>query len=137
MEAKLEKSGFFSFNDTRKHGVIIKGVLDINQLPARYNPATVSNSKEFGMLCCVSGGPLSTTVNIPRTGYAPGEDILVSAEIENMSEKMMNRHKVNLLQHMIYKSDYGKRKIVEIMVQVHSNSLLFNILLLYINIYLP
>ena len=128
MEAKLEKSTFFSVNDTRAKLLTIKSTMDLNQLPSIVNPVTVSDSKEFGIFCCASG-PLSDTVNIPRTGYAPGENIVVSGEIENTSDREMSSHEVNILRHMVYKSDWGKRKIVETKIKADVQLFFYHLLL--------
>ena len=65
-------------------------------MPSVTEPVTTNNSKQFGCLCCTSG-PLSATVNVPRVGYAPGEAIPVSTEIE----KWESAHWVNYAQWVV------------------------------------
>ena len=86
-------------------------------MPFICESVTANNSKTFGCLCCTSG-PLSATVHLPRAGYAPGEIIPVSAEIENLSDKVMNKTGAKLIQDIIFYAYGGKRKCVERKIQV-------------------
>ena len=118
MEAKLDRSGFFTFDKKKKQFITINALMDLNQMPSVCEPVTVANAKEFGCLCCTSG-PLSATVNIPRAGYVPGEGIPVSAEIENLSDKTMNKTQAKLIQDIVFYAHGGKRKCIERTIQVH------------------
>ena len=76
----------------------VKADLDLNQVDDVKQSATITRSKNF---CCFFGclwGPLTLSLHIPRLGYIPGEDIPVSAEIENLSNQIMKNTTVRLLQ---------------------------------------
>ena len=62
------------------------------QLPLQGN-----NSKFLCCLCCKTG-PISAVFRIDRSGYVPGDSILLNAEINNNSNRTMNSSKVRLFQ---------------------------------------
>ena len=109
VEAKLDRKGLFSHDRKKKEYITILGMVDLNMMPEITQPATESNLKTFGFCCCKSG-PLSSTVNLQSIGYAPGEAILVSAEVENLSDKKMNKTEAKLMQKIIFYSSIGSRK---------------------------
>ena len=109
VEAKLDRKGLFSHDRKKKEYITILGMVDLNVMPEVTQPITESNSKSFGFCCCKSG-PLSSTVNLQRTGYAPGEAILVSAEVENLSNKTMNKTEAKLIQTIVFHSRRGTTK---------------------------
>ena len=117
VEAKLDRKGFFTFDKKKKEFITINALMDLNQMPSIIEPVTVSDSKTFGCLCCKSG-PLSSTVNVPRVGYAPGEGIPIFAEVENLSDKVMNKTNAKLIQKIVFHSDSGKSKKIERTIQV-------------------
>ena len=88
-------------------------------MPAVTEPVTVCDSKTFGFLCCTSG-PLSSTLNIPRQGYAPGEAIPISAEVENLSDKTMSKTEAKLMQYIVFHSNRGKSKRTERCIRVRN-----------------
>ena len=90
-------------------------------MPEVIKPVTESNSKTFGFCCCKSG-PLSSTVNLQRTGYAPGEGILVSAEVENLSSKTMNKTEAELIQTIVFHSRRGTTKQSRTTIEVKNSS---------------
>jgi len=116
VEAKLDRKGFFTFDKKKKEFITINALMDLNQMPSIIEPVTVSDSKTFGCLCCKSG-PLSSTVNVPRVGYAPGEGIPIFAEVENLSDKVMNKTNAKLIQKIVFHSDSGKSKKIERTIQ--------------------
>lgn len=71
-------------------------------MPSITQPASFSDTKTFGCLCCTSG-PLTSSVYLPRVGYAPGEGIPVSAEVENLSNKTMNKTQAKLIQDIVFR----------------------------------
>ena len=111
VEAKLDRSGFFTSDKKKKKFVTVNALMDLNQIPSMADPITVSNHKTFGCLCCTSG-PLSATVNLPRSGYTGGESIPVTADIENLSNKVMNKSQAKFIQHLVFRAR-GKSKTVE------------------------
>ena len=104
----------------KKQFITVNTLVDLNQMPHIKEPITRNNTKTFGC-CCWITDPLSQTVNLPRTGYAPGESIPVNAEIENLSDKIMNKTQAILIQKVAYKgihSSKGKTKRTERKIQV-------------------
>ena len=117
VQAKLDRKGFFTFDKKTKQFITVNALVDLNQMPSITEPLTRDNTKTFGCLCCTTG-PLSSTVNLPRTGYAPGETIPVYAEIENLSDKEMNKTQAILKQTVEFHSSRGKSKTIERTIQV-------------------
>ena len=117
MEAKLDRSGFFTFDKKKKHFITVNSVLDLNQTPGACQPVRLENSKTFGCLCCTSA-PLSAMVSLPRTGYVAGENISVTSEIENGSDKTMSCSKAKLIQCIVFRSYCGRTKQFKRTLQV-------------------
>ena len=117
IEAKLDRSGFFTFNKMKKRFITINSICDLNNVIGVNNPQTNSNTKTFGFLCCTSG-PLSATMRIPRYGYTPGEAIPISAEIENLSDKQMNSTKARLYQDVTFRATNGTKQTSRILQEV-------------------
>ena len=116
MEAKLDRSGLFTSHKRKKHFITVGALVDLNQIPSMSNQVTVSNQKTFGCCCCTTE-PLSVTVRVPRSGYAGGESIPITAEIDNLSNKVMNKSKAILFQRLVLKA--GKTRIVNIPLKVN------------------
>ena len=101
----------------KKQFITVNTLVDLNGMPHIKEPITRNNTKTFGC-CCWITDPLSQTVNLPRTGYAPGESIPVNAEIENLSDKEMNKTQAILIQEVAFHSSRGKTKSIERKIQV-------------------
>ena len=117
VEAKIDRSGIFSFNKRKKHFITINSIVDLNQIQGAETSQINSNSKTFGLLCC-STGPVSATVRIPRYGYTPGEIIPIAAEVENISTKHMNCTKIRLLQDVTFRATNGTKTTNRILQEV-------------------
>ena len=117
IEAKIDRSGLFSFNKRKKQFITINSVVDLNLIQGADMAQTNSNVKTFGCLCCKSG-PLSAMVRIPRYGYTPGEILSISAEIENLSNKKMNCTKARLFQDVVFRATNGTKSSTRILQEV-------------------
>ena len=117
----MDRSGFMTFDKKKKQFVTVNSLMDLNQDASLSKPVTASNDKTFGCFCCTSG-PLSAMVNLPRSGYTGGESIPISAEIENLSDKVMSKSQAKLIQSIVFKgkNEEGKHttKSVERTLQV-------------------
>lgn len=71
-------------------------------------PCQMSEDRNVGCLCCVSG-PLSVTVYTDRGGYCPGESIGVSAVINNHSNNEILGLEIHLIQFTVYIASCGKQ----------------------------
>ena len=71
-------------------------------------PCQMSEDRNVGCLCCVSG-PLSVTVYTDRGGYCPGESIGVSAVINNHSNNEILGLEIHLIQVTVYIASCGKQ----------------------------
>eukprot|EP00095_Tigriopus_kingsejongensis_P010743 maker-scaffold277_size226016-snap-gene-0.23 protein:Tk10743 transcript:maker-scaffold277_size226016-snap-gene-0.23-mRNA-1 annotation:"arrestin domain-containing protein 3" len=95
----------------------INGILDLNHQPGINNPVQVMDHKNLCCFCCRSG-PISAVVRMPKTGFVPGEVLVLDAEVENKSSRTMNRSQVRLMQIVKYravtKSQTEENRIVKI-----------------------
>ncbi|XP_063687098.1 arrestin domain-containing protein 17-like [Bolinopsis microptera] len=89
--------------------ITVVSLLDLNQDPNAASPMTNSGSKKFGCLCCTTG-PLSATLSLPKLGYVCGETIFFSASIENLSNKVMTKSTIKLIERDIFISARGKQR---------------------------
>eukprot|EP00116_Pleurobrachia_bachei_P004158 sb/3464420/ len=96
----------------------ILSVYDLNLQPDALTPAGNKSSKTFGCMCCKTG-PLNASLSLPKTGYVCGETIYFSAEIENLSNKVMTSSSISLIEHDVYYSVGGRQKHVSRVVLSH------------------
>lgn len=64
--------------------------------------------KSFCCFCCKSG-PLSAIILIPASGYVPGQNIPITAEIDNASNVNVDRLKVILRKTVVFKTNTPRR----------------------------
>ena len=79
-------------------------------------PIANQGTKTFGCLCCTTG-PLNASLSLPKTGYVCGETIFFSAEIENLSDKVMTSSTISLIEHEKYTARSGmpvRRRIKQV-----------------------
>ena len=120
IEAKLCRSGFFTFDKRQKQFITINSICDLNSTPGAEKPQTNSNTKTFGALFWKSE-PLSTTLTIPRYGYTSGENIPISAIIENQSNKKMNQTKAVLFQNVTFRATNGTKDTKILIREIKKN----------------
>ena len=77
-------------------------------IPPEQQPCQMSEDRNVGCLCCVSG-PLSVTLYTDRGGYCPGESIGVSAVINNHSNNEIIGLEFHLIQITVYIASTGKQ----------------------------
>jgi hypothetical protein len=65
-----------------------------------FQQACTAGSQRKTYMCCCKRRGVSAVMNIPRTGFVPGEAILISAEIGNFSSKAISCVKAELVQVM-------------------------------------
>lgn len=66
-------------------------------------PATASDSDYNIRFCCRKQGSISVELSLARTGYTPGETIVVNAVVNNQSPKTIKASYVRLKQIVNYK----------------------------------
>ncbi|XP_020612616.1 arrestin domain-containing protein 4-like [Orbicella faveolata] len=81
--------------------------VDINVAPGLLHPCQVEQEEQYGWACF--SGPLSVTVQTDRGGYCPGEDIAVSAFINNQSSSRICGVEIIFFQISVYTIKSGKR----------------------------
>ena len=89
------------YGEEVKRNTILIGILDLNLYPSLSLAGVSTGSKTLFCLCCMSG-PISVTVYTNKSGYVPGERIIVNAEIENLSNLNIRASHVKLMQVTTY-----------------------------------
>ena len=84
-------------------------------------PLTNNGTKTFGCLCCTTG-PLNATLSLPKLGYVCGETIFFSANIENLSNKVMTKSSIKLVQTDVFKASTGKTRHVRRTILTHQEA---------------
>lgn len=90
LRTKIEHSGVLNFLIKSDYKLAAPLVVK-ERKPSTYfkEPAVVSKSKKLGFLC-FKFGSVSATVNIPRTGFSPGEHIPLSINVDNQSSRRIS-----------------------------------------------
>lgn len=91
----------WKFNSLCKMPFTVVSVLDLNQQPGATVPVTREFQKQQCCLCCTIR-PLALTARIDKTGYVPGESIILNAEIENLSIRKISYSKAVLKSKITY-----------------------------------
>lgn len=91
----------WKFDHHTKKMITVLSLLDLNAQPNAGAPSAGEKSKMLCCLCCKSG-PISAQVHIDRTGYVPGESIIVKADISNLSTRKMCSSKFRLIMNTTY-----------------------------------
>lgn len=100
----------WKFDHTTKKVFTVVSMLDLNTQPSAACPLQGNNTKFLCCLCCKTG-PISAMFRIDRTGYVPGDAILLNAEIKNDSNRTMNSSKVRLIMSTAYHATTKTRTV--------------------------
>ncbi|XP_042871038.1 arrestin domain-containing protein 3-like isoform X2 [Penaeus japonicus] len=89
----------------------VNTLLDLNSNPQAQMPIECNDHK---YLCCCwcRSGPLSMVVRIPRSGYVPGQKLLLNAELTNMTRSKVSYSKATLKQVLKFYAE-GNTKTVD------------------------
>lgn len=91
-------------HDTKAAFTVIQ-LIDLNLDPSVLQPRQTSNSKTLGILCCKSG-KIQCSVQIPRSGFVPGESIPYTIQVENnTSGRKIKDIRVLLKQSVIFRAN--------------------------------
>ncbi|CAD5215750.1 unnamed protein product [Bursaphelenchus okinawaensis] len=80
------------------------GIEDINHESEAMEPASASETNRKVSFCCRRQGIIHVELQLNRTGYTPGENILVNAVINNETQKNIKSSSVRLRQNVNYKA---------------------------------
>ncbi|XP_048736252.2 arrestin domain-containing protein 3-like [Ostrea edulis] len=92
-----------------KQPFTVLSVIDLNSIPDALKPVNSTDTDTIGCCCCEEG-PVRSEFKIGRSGYVPGESIVINAEIDNRTSKEMNETRVELWMKLKLKAD-SERKI--------------------------
>ena len=101
----------WKWNHKVKQHLMVNGILDLNMHPSAKHEGNSRDHKRLCCLCCKSG-PISAVIATNRSGYVPGEMIGFNAEVENLSNREMNKSTLKLVEIVKYKAT-SKTKTVE------------------------
>jgi len=101
---------------TRKGFFTVVRPLDLNTIPRALGSATKSAEREIGKtsaLCVgsASGGRVSALLTLQKCGYVPGEQLRISVEVDNQSDRSVKFVHVRLVQHTTCYADKPEYKM--------------------------
>ncbi|XP_059165752.1 arrestin domain-containing protein 3-like [Physella acuta] len=88
--------------------------LDLNKLTGGRQPVQVSHEKNVCCLCCMSG-PIHVDFTVDKQLYVPGEDIRLSAEVVNGSNRKIKKCSFNLIKITTF---HGKHNATATIVEI-------------------
>ncbi|XP_049938843.1 arrestin domain-containing protein 17-like [Schistocerca serialis cubense] len=109
-EATLERAGAPGL--THRAPFSVSCIADLNAEPKAESGAYEQRSTNSCLFCCKKGTVIASA-KVKRTGFVPGEEIAVSADILNMSDRPIYRTSARLKQVVTYLSSRGLRSHVD------------------------
>ena len=119
VEAKLDRSGFFNTSETQRKSITINSICDLNKIKEVGKPLSMSSEKTIGSLF-VKSKPVSIALTIPRRGFITGEEVPMTVEVKNLSNKRLSATKACIYQDVTFRATNGSRlgtKIVSTIIQ--------------------
>ncbi|CAJ0597258.1 unnamed protein product [Cylicocyclus nassatus] len=98
---KLELDRPWFFNTTDKKLFTVIPVFDLNATPQMIEPITGVKANNLGV-ALFKHGKVTMEYEIPKSGFAPGEMIVVNLKINNESTKVVTRARVKLMENSRY-----------------------------------
>ncbi|XP_037778281.1 arrestin domain-containing protein 17-like [Penaeus monodon] len=107
----------WGFDKTCTQPYSVNCLYDLNTDSVAKQPIQCNEHKYLCCLWCRSG-PLSMVVRVSRSGYVPGEKILINAECSNKTDSVVDYTEANIHQVIVFhaqgKSKHIDRKVAEI-----------------------
>ena len=98
LEAHMDRP--WKFDHVTKRAFTVAERVDLNLSGEDLTASRhAENQKTLGFWCCATG-PLTLTAATDHTGYCPGENILVTAHVENNTNRVMRGATVTLCRHV-------------------------------------
>uniref|UniRef100_A0A915CTD1 Chromo domain-containing protein n=1 Tax=Ditylenchus dipsaci TaxID=166011 RepID=A0A915CTD1_9BILA len=105
LEKKTSESPTFHSWDISFSGhFTLLGISLLRKIYRALQPATASNSMQHTQLWCINQGDVSVNMQLDRSGYTPGETILINGKIYNHSRRLIKSYMVRLIQHVCYRA---------------------------------
>ena len=115
VKAKISRSNIHKSFECKAH-FSVTSILDLNHEPRLMEPCSRTNHKHFGFFCCKSG-PLSAVVHLNKTGFVPGESIMVSAEIDNTSDRQIKGSSAKIIQRLTFRAENESKVETKILAE--------------------
>nr|XP_039254095.1 arrestin domain-containing protein 17-like isoform X2 [Styela clava] len=113
VKATIVKPGKFEQNTVRAFTILDS--LDLNAIPDAMKPCGGQESKQLCYLCCKSG-PIEMEFHTDRSGYVPGEYILLNGTITNsrleFSNTKVEGSSVQLIKRVTYHAMYNSKIVI-------------------------
>ncbi|XP_064616904.1 arrestin domain-containing protein 17-like [Liolophura sinensis] len=106
----------WKFDHCVKEAFSVLGKLDLNSEPGADMPQHLEDSKNSYNCCCVEDGAAKLTLNIPRTGYVPGESIPITAEVSSSVPEILTLT-VELRQYLTFKAGSHTKELRNVVSQ--------------------
>ncbi|CAL8089675.1 unnamed protein product [Orchesella dallaii] len=109
IEAVVKRS--WKFDYSTKLMFTVNALVDLNLRAPLAEPREVTKEKSICCLCCKEG-PISMRIEMPRTGYVPGDVIKFSVASENSSSRPIAAIVVYFIREIYYRAQ-GRAKSVQ------------------------
>ncbi|XP_071114939.1 arrestin domain-containing protein 3-like [Haliotis cracherodii] len=86
--------------------------MDLNREPSSGHPLQSRKNKRLCCLCCRSG-PVSGVLGLQQKSYVPGEAIIITGEVNNMSSRKMGGSSVELKMTTVFHSTTKTRAVTQ------------------------
>ncbi|XP_048257824.1 arrestin domain-containing protein 3-like [Haliotis rufescens] len=86
--------------------------MDLNREPSSGHPLQSRKNKRLCCLCCRSG-PVSAVLGLQQKSYVPGEAIIITGEVNNMSSRKMGGSSVELKMTTVFHSTTKTRAVTQ------------------------
>merc|ERR1711971_1220350 len=113
----------WKWNHKVKQHFMVNGILDLNTYPSAKEEGHSRKHKRLCCLCCKSG-PITAEITSNRAGYVPGEMIGFNAEVENLSNRMMEGSFLNLVEIVEYRAAGDIRTAKRVVTKVERGEIL-------------
>ncbi|CCD62936.1 Arrestin C-terminal-like domain-containing protein [Caenorhabditis elegans] len=94
---KVEVDRPWRVDKAKKMCITVSPLLDLNVIPHSLTPINTQASENLGC-CCFKNGFLEMNVNIPKTGFVPGETVPLNIHLINHSSSTAKKIEAKILQ---------------------------------------
>jgi len=118
LTGKIKRSGMH-FNIKEKHEITVLGNTPVHEVCQGRNPMEPAVGRDSKFICCwcCKSGPINGEVACNKTGYMPGEIVVVNATLENLTNTDLPFTKINLKRNVKLKARGKTRTFSDIPIK--------------------
>jgi len=97
LEALISRPSALKIDHKTRTEFRVNGILDLNKEPETGYIAEIEKVKHLGYFC-LSNGSIGFNLQVPKTGFIPGEPVPISLQIFNNSQRAATKVKIEFVQ---------------------------------------